>query len=155
MSEHGATLEWQLAADREFTYDNYNRDHSWQFKGGHVVPASSGVAFGGNPDNVNPDEAVIAACAGCHLLTFLAIAAKKKLKVISYTDHPTGTLDKNEEGRTAIVQITLRPKVQFAADTPVDDATLAALHDSAHRNCFVANSLRCPVHIKPVYVVHG
>lgn len=155
MSEHGATVAWQLAAGREFTTESYNRDHTWTFKGGHVVPASSGVAFGGNPDNVNPDEAVIAATGGCHMLTFLAIAAKKKLKVLSYTDHATGTLDKNEEGRTAITQITLRPKVRFADDTPVDDSTLAALHDSAHRNCFVANSLRCPVHIKPVYVVHG
>ncbi len=155
MSEHGATVEWRLAEGREFTGETYNREHTWAFKGGHVVPASSGVAYGGNPDNVNPDEAVIAATSGCFMLTLLAIAAKKKLKVQAYSDHPTGTVDRNEQGRMAITQITLRPKVTFSPETPVDDAALAALLDSAHRNCFVANSLKCPVNIKPVYVVHG
>lgn len=155
MSEHGAILEWQLEPGLEFTSESYNRDHTWKFKGGHVVPASAGVAFGGSPEGVNPDEAVIAATSGCFMLTFLAIAAKKKLKLLKYSDHPTGILDKNAEGRTAITEITLRPKATFAPDTPVDDATLHALLDGAHRNCFVANSLRCPVHVKPVYVVHA
>lgn len=155
MSEHGATVAWELAEGRDFTYDTYNREHTWTFKGGHVVPASSGVAFGGNPANVNPDEAVIAACSGCHMLTFLAIAAKKKLKVLSYTDHCTGIVDKNADGRMSITEITLRPKVRFADDTPVEHEALVALHESAHRNCFVANSLKGPVHIKPVYVVQG
>lgn len=152
MSEHGATLNWELAPGVEFTHDTYNREHTWSFKGGHVVPASSGVAFGGNPANVNPDEAVVAATAGCHLLTFLAIAAKKKLVVLSYSDHPTGIVDRNAEGRMAITEITLRPKVRFAPGTDVSPEQLVALHESAHRNCFVGNSLACPVHVKPVLV---
>jgi len=56
-------------------------------------------------------------------------------------------VEKNEDGRLAITRINLRPKVVFEED--VDAAALAKLHESAHRNCFVANSLRSDVTVEP------
>ena len=89
----------------------------------------------------------MAALSSCHMLTFLAIAAKNRLKVLSYIDRAEGTVDKNEEGRMAITHVVLRPRVVF--DGEVDYDQLTRLHEAAHRNCFVANSLNTPIDIEP------
>ncbi|PKM21440.1 MAG: osmotically inducible protein OsmC [Gammaproteobacteria bacterium HGW-Gammaproteobacteria-14] len=147
MSTFQPTVSWHLQRGVEFDYEHYNRDHEWTFPGGEVVPASASTSYGGTAQRVNPDEAVVAATASCHMLTFLAIAAKAKKKVISYIDRPEGTVEKNSEGFMAITKIVLQPKVVF--DDEVDAETLKSFHDSAHRHCFVSNSLKTPVTIKP------
>jgi hypothetical protein len=43
-------------------------------------------SFRGNPANVDPEEAFVAALSGCHMLTFLAIACKQKFVLDSYED---------------------------------------------------------------------
>ncbi|UWN50060.1 hypothetical protein ASALC70_02278 [Alcanivorax sp. ALC70] len=88
MSEYGATVAWHLAPDASFEYENFDRSHEWTFAGGEVVQASASPEFFGSANRVNPDEAVIAATASCHMLTFLSIAAKQHLKVLSYVDRP-------------------------------------------------------------------
>ncbi|GAA5131892.1 OsmC family protein [Alloalcanivorax gelatiniphagus] len=147
MSEYGATVAWHLAPDASFDYESFDRSHEWTFAGGEVVQASSSPELFGSTNRVNPDEAVIAATASCHMLTFLSIAAKQRLKVLSYVDRPVGVVEKNEDGRMAITRIDLRPRVVF--DSEVEPAALKKLHDAAHRNCFVANSLRAEVVIQP------
>lgn len=147
MTTFKVSVSWHLQPGEVFEPDNYHRDHDWTFSGGEVVPASASAGYGGSPSRVNPDEAVVAATAGCHMLTFLAIAAKQRLKVVSYIDHPEGTLEKNDEGRMAISHIRLNPRVVF--DGEMSEEKLSRLHDSAHRNCFVANSLRSEVSIVP------
>lgn len=147
MSTFQPTVSWHLQRGVEFDYEHYNRDHEWTFPGGEVIPASASPGYGGSAQRVNPDEAVVAATASCHMLTFLAIAAKARKKVISYIDRPEGTVDKNADGYMAITRIVLRPKVVFEED--VDEATLKRFHESAHRHCFVANSLKTDVSIEP------
>lgn len=147
MSEYGATVAWHLAPDASFDYETFDRSHEWTFAGGEVVQASGSPEYFGTASRVNPDEAVIAATASCHMLTFLSIAAKQRLKVLSYVDRPRGVVEKNEEGRLAITRIELRPRVVFETDP--DAAALKKLHDAAHRNCFVANSLRAEVTVEP------
>ncbi|MEQ3635264.1 OsmC family protein [Alcanivorax sp.] len=149
MSEYGATVAWHLQRGTSFDYEHFNRDHEWTFAGGEVVSASGSPEFYGCANRVNPDEAVIAATASCHMLTFLSIAAKRGLTVLSYIDQPLGTVDKNGGGRMAITRIVLRPRVVFDGQEP-DGPALEKLHESAHRNCFVANSLSADVRIEPV-----
>ena len=148
MSTFSPTVSWHLKPGEKFDPDSYHRDHEWTFPGGEVVLASASPNFGGSTNRVNPDEAVVAATSSCHMLTFLAIAAKQKMAVLSYIDQPVGVVEKNEDGRMAITRITLKPRVVFEQD--IDEAKLQKLHDSAHRNCFVANSLRSEVTIEPV-----
>lgn len=147
MSTFSASITWHLAPNEEFGPDSYHRDHEWTFSGGTVLQGSASPIYGGNGHRVNPDEAVVAATASCHMLTFLAIAAKQKFKVVSYVDQPEGTVEKNDEGRIAITHIRLRPRVVF--DGEVSEEKLQRLHESAHRNCFVSNSLRSEVTIEP------
>lgn len=147
MSEHSVTIAWHLAPKAAFDYEHFDRSHEWTFAGGEVVQASSSPEYHGAHTKVNPDDAVVAAVSSCHMLTFLSIAAKQRLRVLSYVDRPLGIVEKNAEQRMAITRITLRPRVVFEQD--VDDDAMRKLHDSAHRNCFVSNSLRSEVRIEP------
>ena len=76
MSEHRILLNWQRTSS-DFTYENYNRDHTWAFDGGVTVHASASPAYRGNTACVDPEEALVAALSSCHMLTFLAIASKR------------------------------------------------------------------------------
>ena len=77
MSEHKITLEWKRESE-QFTYESYNRDHVVIFEGGARVSASAAPTYRGNPALVNPEEGFVAALSSCHMLTFLAVAAKKR-----------------------------------------------------------------------------
>jgi organic hydroperoxide reductase OsmC/OhrA len=149
MSIHTASVTWRRATPA-FTYESYDRGHRWTFGSGTSIDASAAADFRGDAAKVNPEEAFVAALSSCHMLTFLAIAARKRLVVDAYDDDAEGHLEKNAEGRLAVTRVTLRPRVRFAPDTTVDDAELADLHAKAHENCFIAQSVRTDVRVEPV-----
>ena len=98
MNEHHATIRWRRTS-ADFSYDSYNRAHEMVFKSGAVVlHASSAPDFKGDTDRVNPEEAFVAALSSCHMLTFLAICARKRLAVESYDDDAVGFLDRGPSG---------------------------------------------------------
>jgi len=140
MSEHVAEIVWKRETE-SFAYKDYNRDHHWRFDGGVEVNAAAAPDYLGDPACVDPEEAFVASLSSCHMLTFLAIAAKKKLVVDSYEDRAVGYMEKNDAGRLAVTRVDLRPRVSFAQGAAVDDATLAKMHHDAHENCFIANSV--------------
>jgi len=146
MSEHRATVVWQRGGQR-FDYDHYPRDHEWQFACGTRIEASGAPEFLGNPDRVDPEEAFVAAVSSCHMLTFLAVAARRRRTVNSYRDEAVGTLEKDGAGRLAITRIRLRPVVEFDASTEIGPDELERLHHLAHEHCFIANSIRTEVEI--------
>lgn len=149
MSEHTVTIQWTNTGST-LEYDTFSRDHTWRVKEGHQeIRASSAPAYKGNPDTIDPEDAFVAAVSSCHMLTFLAIAAKRRLVVQSYTDEPVGLLAANEAGRLAMTRVELRPRVAFAPGSTVDGEALAKLHAKAHENCFIANSVACEVTIQP------
>jgi organic hydroperoxide reductase OsmC/OhrA len=139
VSEHVVDVSWSRG-EHEFTYQTYSRDHEWRFDGGVTVPGSANPAYLGSPGPVDPEEAFVAALSSCHMLTFLSIAARKRLVVDSYDDHAVGLMAKNERGKLAITQVTLHPKIVFAGEQP-DAATLERIHHLAHEECFIANSV--------------
>lgn len=147
MSEHIAQIEWNAQAHPQQA-DTYSRDHTVTLENGHALLNSAAPAFLGNPAAANPETLLLAALASCHMLTFLAVAAKRGYTVLRYRDRITGTLGKNADGRMAIVQCVLHPQIDFGGDNPPDAETLAKLHDSAHRNCFIANTLATDVRIE-------
>jgi organic hydroperoxide reductase OsmC/OhrA len=147
MSSFTATVRWDGDA-RPFTVETYGRDHAWTTGSGVVVPASAAPDYRGSSDRVNPEEAFVGALASCHMLTFLAVAARRGLGVRSYEDAAIGVLAKNASGRTAMTRVELRPKVVFDGVAP-DAAALAALHARAHDACFIAQSVACEVVVVP------
>lgn len=140
MSTFSIGLNWQRSTP-DFDVKTFSRDHVWRLSGGQTVQGSSAPDFSGNPEMSNPEEALLAALSSCHMLTFLAIAALRKLVVDRYEDEPIAELGKNEKGKLMVAQMTLRPRVTFSGATIPDEETVLALHKKAKENCFVGNSL--------------
>jgi organic hydroperoxide reductase OsmC/OhrA len=147
MSDHHATIRWTLQGS-DFSYDAYNREHEWDFGGGVRVPASAAPAFHGRPGHVDPEAALVAALSSCHMLTFLAVCARRGHVVTSYVDEAVGQLEKNDAGRLAVTRVQLRPQVGFDGDAPAADE-LERLHERAHQGCFIANSVTTVVTVEP------
>ncbi len=139
MSSHRASIRWQHSSG-SFADKSFSRDHRWLFKGDQTLLASSAPSFSGNPNAVDPEDAFTAALSSCHMLTFLALASVKGFDVAEYSDEAEGILDKNPQGRLSMVKATLRPKVRFAGRQPTAEE-YQALHDRAHKGCFIANSV--------------
>ncbi|MGZ3788505.1 MAG: OsmC family protein [Bacteriovorax sp.] len=145
MSTFTIDLNWKR--ETEFAYDKFNRSHTLSFSGNQVLRNSSAPEYLGNTDTANPEEILAAAVSSCHMLTFLAVAAKSGYTVDTYRDHAEATLDKNEEGKPAITQIDLHPVIEFSGEKLPSAEQLKSLHERAHRNCFIANSIKTKVNV--------
>jgi organic hydroperoxide reductase OsmC/OhrA len=143
VSEHHARIEWQRSSS-DFTYATYNRAHEWQFTA-TKVPASAAKEYRGDETRVNPEEAFVAALSSCHMLVFLAIAAKRKLSLDTYADDAVGVLEKNADGKLAITRVTLRPKIVWSSGITVSAEDLEKMHHDAHEGCFIASSVKTEV----------
>ncbi len=148
MSEHKATIAWARNG-ADFGYKNYPRDHVWRFDNGVEVPASAAPAYLGNPQRVDPEAAFVAALSSCHMLTFLALASNKGFVVDSYEDNAVGHLEKNAGGKLAVTRVDLKPAIAFSGAKLPAQADLDWLHDKAHKECFIANSVTTEVHVLP------
>jgi organic hydroperoxide reductase OsmC/OhrA len=148
MSEHKVTVEWKRETP-DFSYQSYNRDHNWAFDAGVTVRASAAPAYLGNAACVDPEEAFVASLSSCHMLTFLAIASRKRFVLDEYRDEAVGILGKDKAGRLAITKVTLRPKVQFSGDKAPSPEELEQMHEQAHDACFIANSVKTEVIVEP------
>jgi organic hydroperoxide reductase OsmC/OhrA len=82
------------------------------------------------------------------MLTFLAIAARKRLVVDSYEDQAIGHMERNESGRLAVTRVELHPKIMFAEGVIVDAGTLEKMHHLSHEECFIANSIKSEVTVR-------
>jgi len=145
MSEHKAAIHWTRDG-KEFTYKTYSRDHLW-IANWNEIPASASAAYLGNARRVDPEAALVAALSSCHMLTFLALAANKGFVVDSYADDAVGHLEKNAEGKMAITRVELHPKIEFGGDKKPVAADMEWLHDKAHRECFIANSVTTEIRV--------
>ncbi|MEW5249299.1 OsmC family protein [Microbulbifer sp. 2201CG32-9] len=148
MTEYLSTVLWRRDGEA-FVDGNYSRGHTWRFDGGLEVPASSSPHIVPLPysvaENVDPEEAFIAAISSCHMLFFLSIAAGRGLVVDEYRDEAQGVMEKVAGGGMAITRVTLRPQLTFAGDRQPSRDELEKLHRLAHRRCFIANSVTSEV----------
>ena len=141
------TLAWKRATP-DFQYQTYHRDHTWKFDGGHEMEASAAPAYLGNPKNVDPEEAFVASLSSCHMLTFLAVACKKKFVLDEYSDEAVGHMEKNENGKMAIMRVELHPKLKFSGEKQPTEQELDEMHRFAHAECFIANSVKTTVTVE-------
>jgi organic hydroperoxide reductase OsmC/OhrA len=151
MSTYTATIRWAREGSPDFSKGQYSRAHSWSFDGGITLAASASPhivpAPWSNADAVDPEEAFVASLASCHMLFFVDFARRAGLVINSYVDVAEGVLDKREDGKMWMSQVTLRPKIAWGGDAP-DEATIADLHHRAHDACFIANSVTTKVTVE-------
>lgn len=149
MSIYTAEIVWKSDSPETFTKNRYSRGHRWEFDGGVTVPASSSpqvVPRFSVEAAVDPEEALVASAASCHMLTFLWLAAKAGFNLASYTDNAVGEMAALDDGRQWLAKITLTPSVEWVGPIPTDDE-LRALHHEAHKQCYIANSIRSEISI--------
>lgn len=153
MSTYTAELLWERGG-QDFAGNRYSRRHRIRFDGGAEVVGSSSPAVVpvplSDPTGVDPEEAFVASLSGCHMLWFLAIAAKRGFIVDRYEDAASGVLERNAERRFAMTRVTLRPKVLFSGARLPTGEELAELHHRAHEECYIANSVKTEVVVEPV-----
>jgi len=144
MTLHTAEIHW-TRGDAVFLDHGYSRAHLWRFDGGAEVPASSAPTSVApplsDPAAVDPEEALAAAVASCHMLFFLALAAKAGFVIDAYADRAEALLERDDRGRMSVTRVTLRPRIVWTGPAPEAEA-LAGLHEQAHRLCYIANSIR-------------
>jgi organic hydroperoxide reductase OsmC/OhrA len=143
--EYKATVTWKRPDGEAFTDLKFSRGHQWSFDGGVTVPGSSSPLSVKVPysraDAVDPEEALVAALSSCHMLTFLYFAAKGGYVVDSYVDDAVGVMTKNARGKLFVSKTTLRPRITFSGAKQPCAAQLDGLHNHAHEECYIANSV--------------
>jgi organic hydroperoxide reductase OsmC/OhrA len=128
-------------------YASYGRGYRVTIPGKPDLIGSADAAFRGDPGIHNPEDHFLAAIAGCHMLSYLALCARRGVRVLSYEDHATGLLLLRPDGGGAFERVTLAPTVVVADEAHV---TLAIeLHDRAAELCFIAGSCRTPIEHRP------
>jgi len=152
MSEYRATMHWRGEAEG-FLKGRFSREHTWTFDGGITLAASASPSVVpapySNPANIDPEEALVASIASCHMLSFLHIASKTKFIVVAYDDEAVGVMTKNETGAMWVSQVTLHPKVTYAGEQLPTADDEARLHHQAHEVCFIANSVKTEILVVP------
>ena len=133
-------LNWDIG-NGELSYGKYNTDHKIKINDEILLNAGSAAKYGGNPNNFNPEQALAVAISSCHMMTFLALAAKIKWPVETYKDKAVAYLGKNSKGKMSIKKIELNPKITFKNNFSVSDEEMKKMQDRSHRYCFIANSL--------------
>ena len=138
-----ANLEW-TGATRGPTVDyaSYSREYVIRMEGKPNLLASSDPMFLGDGALHNPEDMLVAALSACHLLSYLAVAARKGVQVVGYEDDASATMVLDKSGGH-FTEAVLRPRTMVAKGTNLDFAL--DLHDMAHRVCFIAASVNFPV----------
>ena len=81
------------------------------------------------------------------MLFFLDFARRDGWTVDSYVDQADAVMEKRGDGKIAITQVTLHPKIEWGGEAP-DEAAIADLHHRAHTACFIANSVTAEVSVR-------
>ncbi len=147
MSEHVAELSWSLG-DAELAHGKYSPNHRVTFSGGMSATMTAAPDYGGDARYVNPEEALAAALSSCHMLTFLALAAKARWKLTGYRDRAVAVLGKTDDGRTTVSELVLHPVTEFEPGHEISHEKLEEMHERAHRYCFVANAISCEMRVE-------
>jgi len=154
MADHTAKVRWQISEGEDFASNRYSRAHTWSFDGGLSVPGSAAPGYLPaaliDESAVDPEEALLASAASCHMLYFLAYAAKAGFTMTSYEDNPEGKVEKNEAGDPWVSAIVMRPRAVFTGDKRPTGEEIEQLHHRAHKSCIIANSLKSALTIEPI-----
>lgn len=145
MKEHEYTLAltWEGNTGRGTAdYAAYSRQFRATSPGKAAVVGSADPSFRGDKRLLNPEEMLVMSLASCHMLSYLALCALNKIRVLEYSDTATGRMAADRNGGK-FEEVVLHPRVVIAeAD---DLAAARELHEQAHASCYIASSVNFPV----------
>jgi organic hydroperoxide reductase OsmC/OhrA len=144
---HTYTVRASWTGTTAVGYDAYDRAHTLSADpAGQSLALSGDPHFGGDPARLNPEQLLVVAASSCQLLSFLAVAARARIDLREYRDEAEGTMDEGDPP-VRLNRITLRPHMVLAAGP--SEARVRRLVDLAHRECYIANSLKTEVVVEP------
>jgi organic hydroperoxide reductase OsmC/OhrA len=111
-----------------------------------VLPMSAAPDYHGDATRANPEQLFVASVSACQALTYLFVAARSGVPVVSYDDEAEGELQL-VDGKMRMTRVTLRPRIVLMPGA--DEARARALVDKAHAGCFIANSITTAVRLEP------
>lgn len=136
-------------------YEAYDRAHDGEARPADAtLRLSSDPAFRGDPTLLNPEQLVVLAASSCQLLSFLAVAARARIDVVDYVDEAEAVMPEDDPP-ARITRIVLRPRIQVAAGPGASLERVSHLVEVAHRECFIANSLRSEIVVEPAITIGG
>jgi organic hydroperoxide reductase OsmC/OhrA len=151
MHHYTAHLSWRGSTGAG--YEDYDRDHEAQAPPAKArLVLSADHAFRGRLEHLNPEQLLVIAASSCQALSFLALAARARIDVREYNDQAEGVMPEDDPP-ARIARIVLRPRITVAS--PATKERVARLIALAHRECYIANSLRTKIDIEPSIVVLG
>jgi organic hydroperoxide reductase OsmC/OhrA len=130
------------------SYKSYERSHTITAIEKKDIFASSDPSFRGDKTKYNPEELLVASIVSCHMLWYLHLCAEAGVIVTNYTDNAVGIMQETANGSGYFSQVTLYPEVTVKDASMIEKAN--SLHAKANEYCFVANSVKFPVHHNPV-----
>jgi len=151
--EYKSNLVWEgnLGAGTS-TYQGYGRQWRVQVEGKPDLVGTADPTFRGEWDKYNPEELLVVSLSSCHMLTYLALCARDKISVLSYSDEASGVMKTTPDGGGRFESVTLRPRVEIVESK---QALATELHEKAQSFCFIASSVNFPVRHAPVVIVKG
>jgi organic hydroperoxide reductase OsmC/OhrA len=131
------------------SYRAYERDHTIQVAGKPDIPGTSDVSVMGNKTRYNPEEMLLSALSGCHMLWFLHLCSVNKIVVTAYVDKAEGIMAVTPDGSGQFTEAILKPEITISGQA--DQALLEKLHHDTNKLCNIARSVNFPVHHEAVY----
>ncbi len=154
MKSHQYTtrVHWSAKGEGTKSYRSYSRNFTITVQGKPDIAGSSDPAFRGDALRYNPEELLVASLSSCHMLWYLHLCSVNEIAVLDYRDPATGTMEERD-GSGQFVRVTLRPAIKVSAGS--DLARAIALHEEAHRLCFIARSVNFPVDVEPEVIAEA
>ena len=149
---HHYSVRCQWEGSTGVGYERYGRGH--RVSAPPAAPAlelSSDPAFRGDAAKINPEQLLVMAASSCQMLSFLAVAARARLDVIAYEDRAEAEMPEDDLP-VRITTIRLRPRITLTAGAGGAQATderVRQLAELAHKECFIANSLKTEITVDP------
>jgi organic hydroperoxide reductase OsmC/OhrA len=138
-----ARLIW-TGGTASLPFRNHDRSYQLDAPGKPAILGSSDKVFRGDGRRWNPEDLLVASLSACYHLWYMHLCATAGIVVLAYEDAAEGEMvEQGAGGAGQFVRVTLRPHITLAVGTDRDKAL--ALHETAHRNCFIARSVNFPV----------
>src|SRR5689334_2155678 len=115
--EHHYTVTCRWGGSTGAGYEAYTRDHDVTAPPAEAqLKMSSDPAFRGDPARLNPEQLLVMAAASCQLLSFLAVAARKRMDVVEYEDRAEGFMPEDDKP-IRVTRVVLRPRIVVKGGT--------------------------------------
>jgi organic hydroperoxide reductase OsmC/OhrA len=138
----------------QFTYKTYlkwdgEKKGTLSSSGKPDIKIATPPEFKGHPGIWSPEELLVASVNICIMTTFLYYAGRKELEFLRYESTAEGLLERIEKD-LLFTKVTVVPRILVSLEKDVE--TVKELIELSEKNCFISNSLKTEVVVRPEIV---